>query len=85
MKTPVLLIHGYSDDAPSFLRWKEILEKRGYSAVHLLCYKSLTNEITIKDVAEGFERAVRLQTGLSNDEPFDAIVHSTGMLVIRAW
>lgn len=87
MKTPVLLIHGYSDDAPSFLRWKQILMDNGYADddVHLLCYKSLTNEITIKDIAEGFERAIRLQTGLEQDQAFDAIVHSTGMLVIRAW
>jgi hypothetical protein len=53
--------------------------------VHACTYRSLTNEVTIKDIAEGFDRALRIQTGLGADEPFDAIVHSTGMLVIRAW
>ena len=48
-------------------------------------YRSLTNEVSIKDIAEGFDRALRIRAGLSDDEPFDAIVHSTGMLVIRAW
>jgi len=41
--------------------------------------------VTIKDIAEGFDRALRLQVGLDNNEPFDVVVHSTGMLVIRAW
>ena len=84
---PIVLIHGYSDDGASFKVWQRILEQRGYdiAMVHACSYRSLTNEVTIKDIAEGFDRALRIQTGLSDDEPFDAIVHSTGMLVIRAW
>ena len=53
--------------------------------LNICTYISLNNEITIKDIAEGFDRALRLQPGLDADQPFDAIVHSTGMLVIRAW
>src|SRR5262249_7697423 len=45
----------------------------------------LTNEITIKDIAEGFDRALRTHCGTDKDQPFDAIVHSTGMLVLRCW
>ncbi|MDQ6690680.1 MAG: hypothetical protein M3Z18_09240 [Gemmatimonadota bacterium] len=86
-RNPIVLVHGYSDDGSVFKVWQRILDQRGYSVamVHACTYRSLTNELTIKDIAEGFDRALRMQAGLSSDEPFDAIVHSTGMLVIRAW
>ena len=87
MANPVVLVHGYSSDASAFDRWKAALAARGHepSSLHACSYRSLTNEVTIRDVAEGFDRALRIQAGLDRDEPFDAIVHSTGMLVIRAW
>lgn len=86
-RNPVVLVHGYSDDGAAFKEWERILEARGYEVgmIHACSYRSLTNEVTIKDIAEGFDRALRIRSGLSEDEPFDAIVHSTGMLVIRAW
>ena len=55
------------------------------STIHVCNYRSLTNEVTIRDIAEGFDRALRVRAGLDADEPFDAIVHSTGMLVVRSW
>lgn len=87
MRNPIVLVHGYSDDGAAFKVWKQILEQRGYDVamIHTCSYRSLTNEVTIKDIAEGFDRALRIRAGLSADEPFDAIVHSTGMLVIRSW
>jgi len=86
-RNPIVLVHGYSDDGAAFREWRRILEQRGYKVgmIHACSYRSLTNEVTIKDIAEGFDRALRIRAGLSDDEPFDAIVHSTGMLVIRAW
>ncbi len=86
MSDPVVLIHGYSDRGRSFNRWRGLLEERGYdvASVHIGNYVSLTNEVTLKDIAEGFDRALRHQ-GISAGQPFDAIVHSTGMLVVRAW
>ena len=83
-KNPVILVHGYSDEGASFQRWKDILRQNGYDA-KIISYVTLTNEVTIKDIAEGFDRALRVEGGLNGNEPFDAIVHSTGMLVIRAW
>ncbi len=87
---PILLIHGYSDTARSFQRWAEVLRQTGRASedltiIHACNYATLTNEVTLKDIAEGFDRALRVQVGLSQGEEFDAIVHSTGMLVIRAW
>jgi hypothetical protein len=85
MPRPIVLIHGYSDSAPSFARWREILEGHGYASgdIHACTYQSLTNEINIKDIAEAFDRALRDRIGAGTE--FDAIVHSTGMLVLRQW
>ncbi|MEM6429330.1 MAG: alpha/beta hydrolase [Deinococcota bacterium] len=86
-KRPIVLIHGYSSTGNAFNAWQKILLARSYREenIHVVTYQSLTNEVTIRDLAEGFDRALQQQTGLNEDEPFDAIVHSTGMLVIRAW
>jgi hypothetical protein len=84
---PIVLVHGYSDKGRSFARWRARLEAAGYDAttIHLGNYVSLSNEITIKDIAEGFDRALRESAALRDGAPFDAIVHSTGMLVVREW
>jgi len=86
-KLPVVLIHGYSDSAHSFELWREALVERGYAAttIHLGEYVTLSNDINLKDIAEGLDRALRIRAGIGNDDPFDAIVHSTGMLVVREW
>ena len=86
-RLPVVLLHGYSNRQQSFRPWREALIANGYdpTTIRLGDYVSLSNEITIKDIAEGLDRALREEAGLSTDEPFDAIVHSTGGLVIREW
>ena len=86
-RLPLVLVHGYSADAGSFRKWSAELGARGYdvSTIHVCNYRSLTNEVTIRDIAEGFDRALRERAGLEADQPFDAIVHSTGMLVVRSW
>lgn len=83
----VVLIHGYSDQGKSFEYWKAALTQRGYRVtdISVCSYETLTNELTIKDIAEGLDRALRIRAGLDQGEPFDAIVHSTGMLVVRSW
>jgi hypothetical protein len=86
-RLPVVLIHGYSDVGTSFENWREALVEKGYAAttVHLGEYVTLSNDVTVKDIAEGLDRALRIRAGIGNDDAFDAIVHSTGMLVIREW
>jgi pimeloyl-ACP methyl ester carboxylesterase len=86
-RLPIVLLHGYSANERDVRPWREVLEGAGYDprTIHLGDYVSLSNEITIKDIAEGFDRALREEVGLANDEPFDALVHSTGGLVIREW
>ncbi len=87
MPNTLVLIHGYSDKGESFRKWRDLLQDR-YDNTEQICvcdYVSLTNEVTIKDLAEGFDIALKTRAGLQGDEDFDAIVHSTGMLVIRSW
>lgn len=88
MTIPLVLIHGYSDTAKGFKQWRDILIQKknlDQSRVHLINYTTLANEVTIRDIAEGFNRALLHEAGIAENEPFDVIVHSTGMLVIRAW
>lgn len=87
MSRPLVLIHGYSADGLDFEPLVKALQARGIAAqdINIGNYVSLNNEVTIKDIAEGLDRAFRLNKTLEGDEPFDAIVHSTGMLVIRSW
>src|SRR5690606_2118785 len=67
--------------------WREILAGWGYGEdlIHVCNYVSLSDEITIPDLARAFDKALRSQPGLDAGDPFDAIVHSTGMLVLRTW
>jgi hypothetical protein len=87
MARPLVLIHGYSATGLDFKPLCEKLQENGVSAIDLNIgnYVSLNNEITIKDIAEGLDRAFRNNPRLNERQDFDAIVHSTGMLVIRSW
>src|SRR5580692_1082508 len=88
MPNPVVFVHGYSDKGASWAVWREVLRRRGGLSdadMRTCTYVSLNNEVTIKDLAEAFDRALAAQGGLDPDAPFDAIVHSTGMLVVRSW
>ena len=86
MSRPLLLIHGYSAEGLDFtnLYWALVDRKIDVKLLNVGNYISLNNEITIEDIAEGLQRAISL-TELNTSEDFDAIVHSTGMLVVRAW
>ncbi len=87
MSRPLVLIHGYSDTGLGLLPLARQLEANGISSINVSIgnYVSLNNEITIKDIAEGLDRAFRNRAGINQEQEFDAIVHSTGMLVIRSW
>jgi hypothetical protein len=84
---PLILLHGYSADGSAFDRWRMVLRAAGWTAEQLctVSYESLTNDVSVRDIAEGFDKVLRQRVGLADDEPFDVMVHSTGMLVLRAW
>ena len=88
MPRPLVLIHGYSAEGTAFNPLRDALRKKGVDAtdINVCTYVSLNNEVTIKDIAEGLDRAFRQHKVLGNEnQEFDAVVHSTGMLVLRAW
>jgi len=80
-------VHGYSATSTAFDVWRERLRERGFEDDQMfVCdYVSLVHEVTIRDLGEAFQRAIAIHPGLQDDCQFDAIVHSTGMLVVRAW
>lgn len=86
---PLVLIHGYSDKGQSFEGWRQALIALGAKPVMVdVCtYISLNNEVTITDIGEALDRALEYQLNWQDGQPqeFDAIVHSTGMLVLRSW
>src|ERR1019366_1851959 len=82
---PLVLIHGYGSSGDAFSIWKDAFLKAGrkIEEISIGNYVTLNNEITVDDIANGLQHALHLK-GIDK-APFDALVHSTGMLVIRAW
>jgi hypothetical protein len=86
-----LLIHGYSAEGKDLQPWADALAQAGIDTVPVAIgnYVTLNNEVSIKDLGEAFDRALRFtkwSSGSKDDTwTFDAIVHSTGMLVLRQW
>ena len=96
MPRPIVFIHGYSAQGKAFhplrdaliadCKQRKNIEIDPVIDVDICTYVSLNNEVTITDIAEGLDRAFRNHPKLKDDtQEFDVIVHSTGMLVIRAW
>lgn len=95
MSRPVVLVHGYSAEsrtedlaavAKSYGALPDALRARGLVEIDLSRYVSLDDGVGVEDLALALDRALRrdelrhlLESG------FDAIVHSTGALVVRAW
>ena len=80
MTIPLVMIHGYSDSAKGLAEWRNALvEYRNLDPkkVYLVNYQSLSNEVTIRDIAEGFDRVLRDEVKLGLKDGFDAFVHST--------
>ncbi len=85
-RRPIVLLHGYSDQAESFETWRNHLRPGAETVdIHIANYVSRTNEVTLADLGEGLDRALREQPTLRDGGEFDAVVHSTGMLVLREW
>ena len=85
MANPLVLVHGYASSGAAFAKWKAALVGAGRKVEEISIgnYVTLNNEVTVDDIANGFQHALHLQ-GIDKG-PFDAIVHSTGMLVMRSW
>lgn len=86
---PVYLLHGYlasAENLGSLKKWRDALLKRPNTGrVVLINYITLADEVSIGDIGEGFDLALQRDKREGENGDFDVIVHSTGMLVIRAW
>ncbi len=85
MPNPLILVHGYGSSGDAFSKWRAALLAAGRKVedISIGNYVTLNNEVTVDDIATGFDYRLH-ERGLDRT-PFDAIVHSTGMLVMRAW
>jgi hypothetical protein len=82
---PLVLLHGYHSEGAAYNNWRDVLSRAGFKVEDIFIgnYVTLNNEINVDDIAEGFDRALRSRN--MADKPFDVMVHSTGMLVLRSW
>jgi hypothetical protein len=85
MANPLILVHGYGSSGQAFSKWKDafLAAGRKVEEISVGSYVTLNNEITVDDIANGFQHALHLRE--LDTKPFDALVHSTGMLVMRSW
>jgi hypothetical protein len=84
---PVIFLHHYSVETP-WAAWSEVLRARlrlDDGDLRTCTYASPNNKATINDLGKAFDRALSVQAGLDPDAPSDAMVHLTGMLVVRSW
>jgi hypothetical protein len=82
---PIVFLHGYGGGPRAFDAWRARLAPLGLRETHAVHYRTQSDDVSLFDLAEGFERALAVHPGLGSGRPFDAVVHSTGMLVLRAW
>ncbi|MAY02686.1 MAG: hypothetical protein CMQ38_06885 [Gammaproteobacteria bacterium] len=84
MTTPIVILHGWSDDKESFRNLAHKLQgklERPITDLWLGDYISLDDDVNVDDIIDAMQRAwldAKLPTA-------DVIIHSTGGLVIRHW
>jgi len=85
VKSPVVLVHGWSATSASMLDLKRFLQDRGFGVtdVWLGDYISMDDDVRVADVARRMQRVLRSERDKLGK--FDMIVHSTGGLVAREW
>lgn len=85
---PLVIIHGWSDEAISFLELANAISAaspREPTALYLGNYVSLDDDVRMKDLVRGLTRAWAAQGLPSTPKSIDVIIHSTGALVVRDW
>lgn len=82
---PIVALHGYGAGPDAFDAWRARLAALGRGESYASHYWTQSDDVGLHDLAEGFDRALTLHPALGHERSFDAIVHSTGMLVLRAW
>jgi len=88
MPRPIVIVHGWSDRSASFTPLKNYLATLAGGnlfQINLADYISMDDQVRFDDLVVGMQRAWR-DVGLpTKPGTVDAVVHSTGGLVIRDW
>ncbi|MCY4511382.1 MAG: hypothetical protein OXG35_31130, partial [Acidobacteria bacterium] len=85
---PIVILHGWSDTSATFEPLARLLRARlgrEVSIVSLADYVSMEDEVRFDDVAEAMDVAWRRHELPRGKGAVDAVVHSTGGLVVRDW
>lgn len=85
---PLVIIHGWSDVAESFLPLAEALEAgSGREVEHLFLgnYVSLDDDVQMLDLVKALTRAWKDRQLPLKSKSVDVILHSTGGLIVRDW
>lgn len=83
-KKQIVFLHGWAGAYDTYGKVPQLLAKAGYPVehIHLGEYTTGDDDLSIDDYAIALQKAfVDRRFG----KPFDVIVHSTGVLVVRAW
>lgn len=85
----LVIIHGWSDSSRSFTKLGRRLVEEGVAAgvkhVRLGDYLSLDDDVTFDDLAQALQKAWVQERLPTAPRSVDAVVHSTGGLVLRHW
>ena len=85
---PLVILHGWSDHADSFIPLRTQLAQLLDLPIHTIIlanYISLDDQVTFHDLASAMHQAwIDLKLPLSA-QSVDMIVHSTGALICRHW
>lgn len=85
---PLIIFHGWSDHAKSFIRLAGLIEKRlkrKSQLIDLADYVTMDDAVTYNDIVTAMARAWKREGLPETPGSVDVIVHSTGGLVIRDW
>ncbi|MFC1620809.1 esterase/lipase family protein [Candidatus Omnitrophota bacterium] len=85
---PLLILHGYSGKSTHLKELSSFLKSTNRFKVidiWLSDYVSMTDEVTINDLGQAMGKALKDKKIPEKRHSFDAIVHSTGGLVIRQY
>ncbi len=79
--TPILLVHGMTDNRAIFAVLRRALQRRGFHRVFALNYSPLTNDIRL--AADDLARAVEELATRTGHERIHVVGHSLGGLIAR--
>ncbi|GAA5786302.1 esterase/lipase family protein [Chitiniphilus shinanonensis] len=85
---PIVIIHGWSDEAKSFRALAEFIEENlglAPTLINLAQWRSMHDDVTYADLANAMQLAWTTLGLPQSPRSVNIVVHSTGALVVRDW